>query len=445
MKRSTTILLLAAVVAGVLIYFLEIKGGKTREERDAAKTDTSSSAFNFKSEDVASMTLTRAGQTVTVENKDGKWGVTQPVNAPADQSAVDSIARDLSGVRVDRKITASADELKTYGLADPAVVIDAKLKNGEEHEIRLGSKDFSGLAAYAQFKEGNEVAVLSSASLLTSADKPLEDLRDRSVMGLSQYDIASLDLTNENGHIALGKQGSDWAIKAPVEAAADQEEVRSLLSELTSAKGSDFTSQNEADAAKYGLDKPAITLKAQLQGSGERSLVVGSKTEDDYYAKSSDRAEVFKITQSLYDKLSVKASGLRDKQIIKVDKDALSKLQVKNPNTTLVAEKDKDGKWMIKEPAAKKDKEASTFKIFSALETKASEVLDKPGGSVAGKLAHPAVEVNLTGKDGKTTVLKVSSADGDDVYVQVEGKPGVYKVKKQMLDDLSFKADDTAQ
>jgi hypothetical protein len=443
MKRSTAILLLAAVVAGVLIYFLEIKGGKTREERDA-KPDTSSSAFKFKSEDIASMTLTRAGQTVTLENKDGKWGLTQPTNAPADQTAVDSIARDLAGVKVERKITASSEELKSYGLAEPAVVIDAKLKNGEEHEIRLGSKDFSGLAAYAQFSQGNEVAVLSSASLLTSSDKPLEDLRDRSVMGLSLYDIASLDLTNENGHLVLGKQGSDWAIKAPADATADQEEVRSLLSELTSAKGSDFASQSDADAAKYGLDKPKITLKAQLQASGERSLFVGSKTGDDYYAKSSDRAEIFKITQSLYDKLNVKASGLRDKQIIKLDKEALSKLRVKNPNTTLVAEKDKDNKWMIKEPAAKKDKEASTFKIFSALETKATEVLDKPSGSAIGKLAHPAVEVNLTDKDGKTTVLKVSSADGDDVYVQVEGKPGVYKVKKQMLDDLSFKADDVS-
>jgi len=179
-----------------------------------------------------------------------------------------------------------------------------------------------------------------------------------------------------------------------------------------------------------------------LQGSGERGLFVGSKTEDDYYAKSSDRAEVFKITQSLYDKLNVKVSALRDKQIIKLDKDALSNLRVNNSNTPLVEEKDKDGKWMIKEPAAKKDKEASTFKIFSALEIKAAEVLDKPGASVSGKLSHPAVEVNLTDKDGKTTVLKVSSADGDDVYVQVESRPGVYKVKKQMLDDLSFKADD---
>jgi len=204
MKRSTTILLLAAIVAGVLIYFLE-KGGKTREERDA-KSDSSSAAFSFKSEDILSMTLTRAGQSMTVENKDGKWGITQPFNAPADQSAVDSIARDMVAARVERKITASADELKSYGLSEPAVIIDAKLKNSEEHEIRLGSKDFSGLSAYAQFKEGNEVAVLSSASLLTSADKPMEDLRDRSVLGVSQYDIASLDLTNENGHVALGKQ-----------------------------------------------------------------------------------------------------------------------------------------------------------------------------------------------------------------------------------------------
>ena len=45
-------------------------------------------------------------------------------------------------------------------------------------------------------------------------------------------------------------------------------------------------------------------------------------------------------------------------------------------------------------------------------------------------------------KDGKIVEVKVSSADGDNAYVSVKGRSEVFKVRKRMLDDLSFKAAD---
>jgi hypothetical protein len=436
MKRSTLILLLAAAALGAFVYFYEIKSGKPRDEN----TDASKPAFTFKREDVSAITLTRGSQTITLENQDSKWIIKQPVNAAADQSAVDGLVNSLTDARVERNLTASADEIKSYGLNEPAVMLEIKLKNGQSHRVRLGNKDFSGLSVYGQLDEGKDVAILPVA-LLTGSDKSLDDLRDRAVFGISQYDISSLTLNNENGRIALAKQDGNWSLKSPVEAPADEGEVSSLLSDLSSAKAAEFVSETADDLAKYGLDKPEITLTAQLQGGGERVLAIGSKTEEQYFAKSSDRPNIFKVESSLYDKLNTKAVSLRDKQIIKLDKDALARVQIKNPNLTLVAEKDKDNKWIIKEPSDKKDQEAQSFKLFDPLENnKATEVLDKAPASV--NLSKPAVEVRLTSKDGKTTTLRISAADGDHAYVSVEGRAGVYKVSKQMVESLSFKAAD---
>jgi ribosomal protein S1 len=61
---------------------------------------------------------------------------------------------------------------------------------------------------------------------------------------------------------------------------------------------------------------------------------------------------------------------------------------------------------------------------------------------VKSRLAKPAVEARLTYKDGKVVEVKVSSADGDNAYVSVKGHSEAFKVKKQMLEDLSFKAAD---
>ena len=210
------------------------------------------------------------------------------------------------------------------------------------------------------------------------------------------------------------------------------------IDELASAKGEEFLPGD--DLAKYALDKPKITVSAKLTTGTDRVLLV-SRKDDLYYAKVSDRADVYKIASSVFDQLNTKLDSLRSKDILKLNRDELTKVWIRNPNTTISTEK-KDEKWIVDEPADKKGKDAFTFKLFDPLETKATEVMDKPSAAAAAKLAKPAVEVRLTYKDGKTTVVKVSSADGDNVYVRVEGKSGVYKVGKSVLDSLSFKLEE---
>src|ERR1041385_4294761 len=112
MKRSTLILLIAAVALGSFVYFYKTKSGKPRDE----KADTSKPAFNFKREDVTAVTVTRAGQAVALENQDNKWVIKQPVMAAADQTTVDALINGLADARVERNLTASADEIKSYKL-----------------------------------------------------------------------------------------------------------------------------------------------------------------------------------------------------------------------------------------------------------------------------------------------------------------------------------------
>jgi hypothetical protein len=177
-----------------------------------------------------------------------------------------------------------------------------------------------------------------------------------------------------------------------------------------------------------------------LNDGSERTVLLGVKDEA-HYAKTSARPEIVKISSSLYDKLNIKASELRTREIFKLEKDNLSRIEIKNPNLKLVAEKTGD-KWTIKEPADKKDKEPPAFKVIDPFETKAEGVVDSPSADVRSRLAKPAVEAKLIYKDGKVVELKVSSADGENAYVSVKGRSEVFKVKKQMLDDLSFKASD---
>ncbi|HMV51282.1 MAG TPA: DUF4340 domain-containing protein [Blastocatellia bacterium] len=437
MKRSTLLLLLAAVVGGVLIYFLEIKPGKPRDE----KPDTAKEAFSFKREDITGVTVTRGSEKVVLESQDNKWLVKSPVNAAADDSAMNSLIGDLVSARIEREFpNASADALKEYGLTQPAVKLEVKLKDGKTRTIELGGKDPLGSSVYAKLDGSPNVAVLG-ASLLTNADKPLNDWRDRSVFGATQYDVTSLKVTNENGSFELGKKDADWSITSPIAGPAEDTEVNSLINEITSAKAAEIVSDTADDLAKYGLDKPKVSATAKLNTGGEKALLVGAKVDDKYYAKTADSGRVLKIESSLYDKLNLKLGTLRSKQFVKLNRDELTRIEVKNASGKLVATK-KDDKWLVVEPADKKDKEAQTFKLFTPFESKASEVVDKPTAAMNAKLAKPIAEFRLTDKNGKTTVVKVSDADGDDIYIRVEGRSEVYKLGKAMLEGFNFKIGD---
>ncbi|MBO0857546.1 MAG: DUF4340 domain-containing protein [Chloracidobacterium sp.] len=436
MKRSTLILLLVAAVASAAIYFIEIRPGKSRDEAP----DKTTAAFKFNREEVASIKLIRGGQTINLENQNKKWVITQPISAAADESVMNSLIGDLVSARIDREFAASGGDLKQYGLSEPAVKLEIKLKSGQTHRVELGSRDEIGVSAYGKIDGSQKVAILPS-SILNDSDKSLNDIRDRSVLGATQYELSSVKLANESGGFELEKKDSEWNIKSPVTGLADESSVTALLADITGAKATEIVSESVDDPAKYGLDKSKVSITARLNGGGERTVSIGSKVNDNYYAKVSDRPQLLKVDTLFYDKLNTKLASLRSKQIVKLNRDDLTKVYIKNSNLTLVAEK-KDNKWMVIEPAEKKDKEASTFKIFTPLEAQATEVVDKPSAAISAKLAKPAVEVHLTDKSGKTTTIKISSADGDNAYVKVEGRPEIYKVEKSTLDGLNFKADE---
>jgi Domain of unknown function (DUF4340) len=436
MKRSTLILLLIAVAAGVAVYFIETRSGNSGDEA----AETTPPAFKFKREDIAGITLVRGGQEIYLENQDNKWVITRPVNATADEAVANSLVGGLVSARIQREFAPEGGDLKQYGLSEPAVKLEVKLKSGETHNIALGGSDDLTLSAYAKIDGSQNVAILP-VSLLNDSNKSLNDIRDRSVLSASQYELSSFKIANESGGYELEKKESEWNIKSPITGLADESQVNTMLADITGAKAVEVVSESVDDPAKYGLDKSKVSITARLSAGGERTVSIGSKVDENYYAKISDRPQLLKVDSLFYEKLNTKLASLRSKQFIRLDRDALAKFYIKNSNVTLVAEK-KDDKWIVTEPADKKDKEASTFKMFTPLETSATEVLDKPSGAVAAKLANPAVEVRLTDKNGKTTILRISSADGDNVYVKVDGRQEIYRVEKSLLDGLNFKADE---
>ncbi|HEV2417620.1 MAG TPA: DUF4340 domain-containing protein [Terriglobia bacterium] len=437
MKKSTLIVVAVAIALGAFVYFYDSKHSIAPPPEEASWKP----AFALNADQITGLTLA-SGNGKTVFAKQGNsWQITQPVTTRADQTSISGIVNDLSSAKI-RRSFAPTDSLSKYGLAQPAVTIDFQQKGGVEHTIQLGDKDFSGNVVYALIDASKNVDLLP-VSLLEETDKPVSQLRDRSLLELNDAEITGITLDDPSGTIALTKKSLAWEIAKPREVLADSSAVDSLASALSTDKFTDVVSESPEDLAKYGLTHPSISVTAVAKGQ-ELHLLVGKRNGDNYYARDTTRPMIFEISSTVYDALNKKFFDLRDKSILHFDPATLTAVEIHNANGAIQCVQGKGDQWTILQPAMDKGKAIiQSWKILDPIQNaRAKQIYDSPPRAILAHVAKPAIEVILTDKSGKKTTVDISAAAGDSVYARTTAGPEVYELNTQILKDLGFKAAD---
>src|ERR1700683_1905660 len=439
MKKSTAIIFLVAVALAAFVFFYDVKHTKSTDEK-AASSDTESSkpAFSVDPSDISALTIDREGSSARFEQRSGAWFMTAPVDTRADQSEVGGVASQLGSLRIDRTLAASSsqpEQLGTYGLTSPTVTVQFTLKNGSKHEVRLGNKDFSGSSVYGQIDQQKNI-VLMSDSILVNSNKSPDDFRDQSVLNFDTNNVVSFEVRNSAGEIAVAKKGSEWRIQKPRDLLANNVAVSSLLDTVSTTRIASFVNEKDAGPAKYGLNSPTETFRAQLSDNKTVELQIGKKDGDIYYARDTSRPFVFKVKDSIYRSLGGKLSDFRDKKLIHEDESSISKLEVDRGPPVAVCTKDSNGEWKAEQAAQSKAKSTYCSNAWNALnDAHVSDVYDSPPPAAAKALAHPQYRVSITDKTGRVE-FSISTVTEGAVYASQTGQTQVYKLDKQILDEL---------
>lgn len=442
-KKPTLILLLIAIALGVAVYYFDYK-----KSLNAKPEETEKLAFTLQPSDITSLTLSwpakPAVPAIHFEQHGGNWQILEPVQTGGDQASLQSISNSISNARVSQTEPGTPDRLKAYGLETPAVSVDFKLQNGSKHTILLGNRDFTSIYAYAIIDGAKSVSLLPE-SLLVSVDKSLDDLRDRTVLHIASDSVASFELKNHSGDLAASKEKDGWKFNKPAGPLGDSDNITSFLGAIGNAKLVDIKSETPDDLAKYGLASPAITFTAADDKGATFTLLVGKKDGDDYFARDASRPHIFRIDDALYKKLSDTFTDLRDMKLVHFDASAIDHIEIHNSNGAIDLTRKSADEWTIDSPADVKGKSASIWKVTSPLtDARADEVLDHPSADISAKLAKPAEEIGMTGKNGLKITVRFSKVSGDFVYAQSSGNASVYKLKKKTFEDLDFKPVDIA-
>jgi len=260
-----------------------------------------------------------------------------------------------------------------------------------------------------------------------SADTP------PAILKLDEPSITSFELIKRGAApIRLSKNSSgSWQILEPKPFNADQNTVSSALSTLSSLNSERLVEDKASDLKPFGLDLPVLEVDITEKDNKTQKLLVGDDTPTGgaVYAMLSGDPRVF--TMASYNKTSVDKSlnDLRDKHLLTMQADKVSRLDLIRKNQTIEFGRDKD-EWQILKPEPLR---ADSIQVGSLVEKLTDARMDLSGSDASSKdaataFAHgaPVATAKVTDATG-TQELQIRK-EKNDYYAKSSTVDGAYKV-----------------
>ena len=309
--------------------------------------------------------------------------------------------------------------------------------------VALGVLGVLGGGLYLQNKKEAESTASHTLSGQAAA-LPKIDIKDEDIKAI---DKIVLNKAGEDGgapvDIELTRTGEDWKLTKPVDAKANQANVKSLLENLKTLKVTEQIDGTSAGYAKYGVadDKGlhavfskgnGVVLDARFGENGGRGQMTRLAGKEGVYA-------VKGYSSYLYAR---DAKGWRDLTLFKFEEGDVTAATIQNEHGSFSFTKDGENwKGKLEKPKGTsepiKDFDDTKVKDF----VRAYKALNADGFAEKGKtpsdvgLDKPLATVQLTLKDGaKRDVSVGATAEGSSRWVKVSGSDDIWSISSWAAD-----------
>ncbi len=256
--------------------------------------------------------------------------------------------------------------------------------------------------------------------------------------------INELRITAQGESSLLRKSDAGWKMFEPVEIDADPPEAIGVATALTSVEIERVVDDNATNLEQFGLANPAITVAFKADGGAAGTLKLGNKnaTQGELYALKDDSKRVFLVSAFQETTFNKKAFDLRDKKILKFDRDKADSLVLsKGADTMELSRSGTD--WKVVKPVPSR----SDFSTIEGFLTRLSSsnmsklVEQEPKDLAEYGLDKPTMTVTI-GAESAKTVLQVGKTEGGETFAKDASRPMVFTVDSTLQGDLNKSFDD---
>jgi hypothetical protein len=448
MMRYWPTLLMVVILAGLggYLYFIELPA-KQREEKQEVEQKQ---LLSFAETAITRMTVETAQGPVELKRAEsGAWIIAAPLQSDADVREVQALLRALVTGTVTRVIEEGAAALASFGLEHPLTTITITAGTGKE-TIAIGESGPLSNTLYV-LRQSDRKVLLTNLAPKDFLNKTLMTFRRKELLRFVQNDIDRVRLTYPTteiviDNVAKGKPKPSWKIRYPIEAEADQTEVRSLLFRLEDLKALSIIDPGpEREAIAKTLTAPKV--KVTLHTAGGDQTVKLYQSDDpqtgEAIAETTADAPLCRVNPMMIKDLTKELFTLQDKRLLGVDVPEIAMLSVRTRDQQYVLI-NQNGEWVLEDrPTEKLSQETADLLVSRVANLPAEERIIKQSTPLAPYgLLTPTAEFIATGKDGKIAGrLTLGSRVGNLVYATGQRLQGVFQARPDLLTQVPSKAD----
>jgi hypothetical protein len=292
-------------------------------------------------------------------------------------------------------------------------------------------------------------AALGGFLYYDSKKAPSDDKKQEKVFADLQADkIDQVVVKGVSGEqTTVQKQGAAWQVTSPVPAPADEAELSGITSNLASLEIQRVIDEQASDFKEYGLEPARMQVSFKLGGK-EQTLLLGKKTPTggDIYARVPDKPRVFLVSSYLEATFNKTAFDLRDKTILKVDRDKVERVEIDTAGKAMAFAK-QGADWRITKPfEARADFGAIEGILGRINSTPMKAIVAADGGDAKAMkeygLDNPEATVRVVSGSAQAGLAIGKTAGEGAVYAKDLSRPMVFTVEAALADELKKPADD---
>lgn len=272
--KNLTILVAVVVAVAAYIFFFE----RHRPTTDEADAQAEKVLRDLDRDQVAEIVVKTPSGEVQLHKTGEVWRLREPMDYPADESAVSTALGSLVNLEGERRLAVADIDINEYGLEPPAAAVVLRFDDGREigfaigEELPLGSKRTLRL-------DGSDEVVVTSGWFMSDLVREVDGWRSRDVVDLQADDLASVDIRTDDDIIRAVRIDDRWQLLQPLEDVADTDHITSLVSDLNSLRIDEFI-DGEIDLDELGLVTPEYELMVVRADGGDPLRLLLGATRD---------------------------------------------------------------------------------------------------------------------------------------------------------------------
>ncbi len=311
------------------------------------------------------------------------------------------------------------------------------------------------------------LAVLVALVWYTEENPPETGEQKPEIISVEEDDIVRVTISRPRKDAITLERGEDgeWRFGEPYTFPVGESPVNTMISNLASMNADRLVDQQVRNWAPYGLDgagalEVTAVVKQEQPGDGEEDekeaeeeraaqktyrVVFGNDTPTGagVYARLEGESRLFTVFSYVKSGFEKEIFDLRDKKLLQVDEDKISRVTVSVGRRSVEFGKSGDDRWQILKPQPVRADNFAVGDVVRSVRTAEMVSVLEEEGDPSGKyrFRRPFAVAEIVDEAGAHTLTIAKSTD-DSYYAKSSDLGGVYEVSSTMAEGLDKPLED---